>query len=326
VYAKGQAGEGLDKNPTMQMQPTGVDGVYYTGKAAEVIDTVEETLPDRREGPEHAFRVIKTTIKKELLDTGVVRVTRVEMVYDGYSGKYLTMNKEQKMKPKLYFHSTQEWDDDEEFQMQQGTSKVADDDVGEWNTQFRSKEEEEYQRVMAQGIADRTYETKVVNNAAGKGDFGWDGVHRYPGGKPENPKQKKPKQKKPLFGKKKKAPKEEEEEDAWKGFDDKWEDDSEDEEKKNKGKKKGGKIFGKKKSSQQQAKKKSNDDDLMGEDVEAYKLKNPNKANGEREYMQDDGSGMGGFGSGEQWGANAKQHTGKHAAGGSHFTHGDMWK
>ena len=42
-------------------------------------------------------------------------------------------------------------------------------------------------------------------------------------------------------------------------------------------------------------------------------------------YPFDDGRGAGGFASGEQWGSGAKQHSGKHAAGGSHF-HGDMWK
>lgn len=47
VYANGKSGEGLDKNPTMMMQPTGVDGVYYTGKAPEVVDRIEEQLPDR---------------------------------------------------------------------------------------------------------------------------------------------------------------------------------------------------------------------------------------------------------------------------------------
>jgi len=65
----------------------------------------------------------------------------------------------------------------------------------------------------------------------------------------------------------------------------------------------------------------------MGEDPDAYKLKDPTKAkNGDREYLWDDGSGMGGFATGEQWGADAKQHEGKHAAGGSHFMHRDMWK
>ncbi len=59
----------------------------------------------------------------------MVRVTRTEMVYDGYSGKYLTMTKAQKKKPKLSFHSTEEYDWDEEFEMTTGKSKQQDDKV-----------------------------------------------------------------------------------------------------------------------------------------------------------------------------------------------------
>jgi hypothetical protein len=82
VYAGGKQGDALTKNATMMMQPTGkfhffswigksyffrrtgIDGVYYTGKAAEVVDSIEEKLPDRRDGPESKFRIIKTTILK----------------------------------------------------------------------------------------------------------------------------------------------------------------------------------------------------------------------------------------------------------------------
>lgn len=299
VYEKASEGQARDKSPAMQYQPSGIDGVYYSDKAPEVLDVIEEKLPDRKEGPEHSFRVVKTVIMKELLDTGVVRVTRTEQVYDGYSGAYLTMNKFVKMKPKLYFHQNV-MDDDEEFEMKAGTSKVASDDVKDWNKEFRKDEEEEYNRVMLGAVGDKQYKTKNVNNAAGKGDFGWDGVHRFPGGKPEEPQ---PKGKKKLFGKKKQPPKDPN--DKWSGMDDNWDIPEEGEGKNGKGRKGKGKysdggrkgLFNVKKSD------KTKDDKNMGEDVDSYKLKDPTKqSEGDREYMWDDGSGAGGFSTGEQWG------------------------
>ncbi len=313
VYANGKSGEARDKNLTMQMQPTGIDGLYYTGKEPQVVETVEEQLKDRKDGPEHKLRLIKTTIKKELLDTGVVRVTRIEMIYDGYSGAYLTMNKAEKMKPKLSFHSTEEYDWDKEFDMKTGTSAVEEDKVETWHAGMSKAEEDGYNRVMNQAIGDKQYKTRNVNNAAGKGDLGWDGVERYPGGRPVEPVKK---EKKPLFGKKKpakNAPK-----DKWSGFQDAWEDDPEDE-KKGKGRAGGSKPGykdGEKKglfSTKKAQPKPSNKDKMMGEDVEANRQATNYKAQQEsdREYMHDDGRGAGGFASGEQWGANAKQHEGE---------------
>jgi hypothetical protein len=299
----------------MQMQPTGIDGLYFTGKAAEVVDTVEEELPDRREGPEHKFRVVKTTIKKELLDTGVVRVTRTEKIYDGYSGAYLTMTKAEKMKPKLAFHSTEEYDWDEEFAMKTGTSKAEGDKVETWHSGIEKGEEDEYVRVMNQAVGEKQYATRNVNNAAGKGDLGWDGVERFPGGKPVAPPP--PKEKKGLFGTKKKgaktAPKTV---DKWKGFEDAWEDDPEEEKQRNargKGGSKPGYKDGKKGifSTKKAEPKPSGKDKMMGEDPDANKDATTYNKNGEREYLRDDGRGMGGFGAGEQWGAEAKQHEGE---------------
>jgi len=300
------------------MNPSGIDGIYFTGKPKVVVEAKEETLPDRKEGPEHKFRVIKTTIKKELLDSGEVRVTRTQKAYDGYTGAYLTMKVEQKMKPKLAYHSTEAWDDDKDFDMTAGSSTVEADNVQVWHNDINKADDDEYKRVMGQGLTGTHYQTRNINNTAGKGDFGWDGVHRYPGGKPmEAP----PPQKRSLF-KKKAVPKKEA--DKWSGFQDDWGDDDDpnkpqhtDPSKPNY--KDGGKrgIFQVKKAGPKR-------DKMMGE-TGNYKLENPVKGEGDREYMWDDGRGMGGFGSGEQWGANAKQHEGKHAAGGSHF-HGDMWK
>ena len=328
VYATGHEGDARDKNLTMQMQPTGVDGVYYTGKAAEVIDVVEEDLKPRRVGPEHDFVVIKTHIRKELLDTGVVRVIREEKIYDGYSGAYKTMNKSEKMKPKLSFHETEEYDNDEEFEMRTGVSTQEDDKVDDWRADFKSEHEKEQMRVMKQGLGDKLYQSRVVNNPAGKGDLGWDGVYRYPGEKPKPEKKKAAPRKKGLFGKKKNAPKEEEEPDQWKGMDDNWDLPEDNDDAECKGRRKPGYKDGKKKGifnvKKAQSSKK---DDMMGEDPNSYKLADPTKKSaGSGEHMQDDGSGMGGFGSGEQWGAGAKQHEGKHAPGGSHFTHQDQWK
>jgi hypothetical protein len=125
------------------------------------------------------------------------------MIYDGYSGKYLTMNKAQKMKPKLSFHSTEEYDWDKEFEMTTGTSTQEEDKVENWRADMSKSEEDEYNRVV-KGAIKVNYETRNVNNTAGKGEIGWDGVVRYPGGKPVEPVKK---EKKPLFGKKKAPPK-----------------------------------------------------------------------------------------------------------------------
>lgn len=320
VYKDGREGEALDKNPTMTMNPSGVDGIAFVNKAPVVVETLEETLPDRREGPEHAFRIIKTTMRKELLDTGVVRVTRTEKAYDGYTNAYLTMNVEQKMKPKLYFHSTDDWDQDDDFKMQAGSSKVAGDDVKHWHKGMTAEEDKEYNRVMQQGLVNTTYTTRNVDNAAGKNDFGWDGVHRFPGGKPE----KAPvKQKRSVFGKKKAPAKDPN--DPWAKFQDDWGDDDDPNNPRGRNYdaskpeysdagKKG--IFNVKKAGPKR-------DKMMGETRVGPEKYNPGE--GDREYMWDDGRGAGGFASGEQWGSGAKQHSGKHAAGGSHF-HGDMWK
>ncbi len=248
------------------------------------------------------------------------------MVYDGYTGKYLTMTKAQKMKPKLSFHSTEEYDWDKEFEMTTGTSTQAEDKVDSWRADMTKAEEDEYNRVVKSAVK-VNYETRNVNNAAGKGDFGWDGVVRYPGGKPVEPEKK---EKKPLFGKKKAAAKDAPK-DKWSGFEDAWEEDPEEVAKREarKGGKKPGYSDGKKKglfSTKKAEPKPSSKDKNMGEDPESFKLADPTKGVGQREYERDDGSGAGGFQSGEQWGANAKQHTGKHAAGGSHFVHQDIWK
>lgn len=325
VYATGVEGSGLDKNATMMMQPTGVDGIYM-GVEPKVVDTIEEQLPDRKVGPEHKFNVVKTTIKKELLDTGVVRVTRTEKIYDGYSNAYITMNKSEKMMPKLSFHSNEEFEKDPEFQMQTGTSKHEGDKVEAWRSEMHNAEDNEYNRVMTGALEGRNYSTHNVNNTAGKGDFGWDGVYRFPGGKPEEPE----KQKKGLFGRKKAPAKDPN--DKWSGFEDNWEEDEADP--KNRGRKgvgndkPGYKDGGRKGLFQvKKAQPKTRSDKNMGEDPNNYKMKNPvAKSNADREFMWDDGRGRGGFGTGEQWGADAKQHEGQHAAGGSHFTHRDMWK
>jgi len=301
----------------MTMNHSGVDGIYFTGKAPVVVEMKEESLPDRKEGPEHKFQVIKTTIKKEMLDTGVVRVTRTEKAYDGYTGAYLTMNVQQKMKPKLTYHSTGAWDDDKDFDLAAGSSKVEADNVAVWHENMNKQDEDEYTRVMQQGTKGTQYSTRNVNNTAGKNDFGWDGVHRYPGGKPEQP----VKQPKRSLFKKKTAPKKND--DPWTGFQDDWGDDADPNKPQNTDPSKpnykdGGKrgLFNVKKAEPKR-------DKMMGET--GYKLDNPVKSEGDREYLWDDGRGAGGFAAGEQWGAGAKQHEGKHAAGGSHF-HGDMWK
>lgn len=322
VYKNGREGEAMDKNATMTMNPSGVDGIYYTGKAPVVVDVLEEQLPDRKIGPEHKFRVVKTRMKKELLDTGVVRVTRTEKEYDGYTGAYLTETVQQKMKPKLSFHSTEAWDDDKDFDLTPGSSKVDADNVAVWHENFTEEEDKEYQRVMAEGVQGTEYQTRNINNNAGKNDFGWDGVHRYPGGKPETTK--KPSKFRNIFAKKT-APKKDPN-DQWAGFQDDWGD--EDDPMKQRvvdpskpaykdGGKKG--IFNVKKAGPKR-------DKNMGENPADYKLRDPTKKEGEREYLWDDGRGAGGFASGEQWGAEAKQHQGKHYAGGPHFTHQDMWK
>ena len=238
------------------------------------------------------------------------------------------MNKSEKMKPKLSFHETEEYDNDEEFEMRTGVSTQEDDKVDDWRADFKSEHEKEQMRVMKQGLGDKLYQSRVVNNPAGKGDLGWDGVYRYPGEKPKPEKKKAAPRKKGLFGKKKNAPKEEEEPDQWKGMDDNWDLPEDNDDAESKGRRKPGYKDGKKKGifnvKKAQSSKK---DDMMGEDPNSYKLADPTKKSaGSGEHMQDDGSGMGGFGSGEQWGAGAKQHEGKHAPGGSHFTHQDQWK
>ena len=170
-------------------------------------------------------------------------------------------------------------------------------------------------RVMEQALGGKQYTTRNVNNAAGKGDLGWDGVERFPGGKPVEPEP--PKEKKGLFGKKKGAKTAPKTRDKWAGFEDAWEEDPEEEKKRNarKGGSKPGYKDGKKSifsTKKAEPKPTANKDKMMGEDPEANKAATTyNSKDGDREYMWDDGRGMGGFGSGEQWGAGAKQHEGE---------------
>ncbi len=49
--------------------------------------------------------------------------------------------------------------------------------VQNWHAEIDKSEEDEYKRVM-QGAIKVNYETRNVNNTAGKGDLGWDGVVR----------------------------------------------------------------------------------------------------------------------------------------------------
>lgn len=324
AYKNGKEGEAGPRDAGLgSLQPTGIDGLYYTGRDAKVVDVLEEELPERRFGSEHKPRIMQTTIRKELLDSGVVRVVRTDKIYDGYSRAYLTMHKAEKMKPKLFFSSTAEYDWDEDFKMELGTTRVEEDKVEHYKAD--AKEDEEYERVMKGALGGREYTTRNVNNAAGKGDLGWNGEHMYPGGKPEQAE----KEKRNIFGKKK--PVKKDPNDKWSGFDDAWEDTPEEQAARERGGrskpgyKKGERrgIFNTKKAEPKpQAK-----DKMMGENPADYKMHDPTKfTGGSGEHLRDDGSGAGGFQSGEQWGSTAKQHTGKHAAGGSHFMHQDMWK
>lgn len=252
--------------PMSSFLPTGICGISLRrGPLPVVVDKSEHEMADRREGREHDGRIIRTTVTRELFNTGTMRETKVQRTFDAYSNTLMSTDKSETMiicPP--HVKSISDYDKTNHHNDHHDDDDV--DDVEIWSSKKGSKtraeeddEDARYQRVMMNALEGKHYTTHNVNNPAGRAIIQGGGQYLYPGKKNKNTKSA---------------------HNPWKGFEESWEDNK--------------------------------------------KTKKNNKKN--VEHLRDDGSGGGGFKTGEAWGEDAKQHEGDYAAGGSHFVHQDSFK